>query len=278
MIEVTITNGIAEVRLNRPEQHNALNGEMMDGLITAARQIHADPTVRVAVLSGEGRSFCSGLDMANFGSMASGSLTADSDNVQEAYRDLSPGGANRPQQVGWLWQEIAVPTIAAVHGHALGGGLNLALATDLRVMAPDARLGFVEITWGLMPDMSASQSLRRLVGSERAKLLMLTGRRFTGQEAYDWGLTSELAANPLDRAMEIAGEIAVRNPESTRAILGVLNQAVDADTASGLANEAKASSKLIGTANQIEAVSAMFENREPSFRDPSCSDAGEAGF
>ena len=147
--------GVVELRLNRPDKRNAVDGEIMDGLLAALAQIKADNNARVVVLSGEGKGFCAGLDMASFGDMVSGDLTADS--AASAYDDLSPSGANRVQQLGWGLQELEIPVIAAVHGGAMGGGLNLALGADIRVMAPDAKLGFVEITFiGLVVDMKSN--------------------------------------------------------------------------------------------------------------------------
>jgi len=152
-----------------------------------------------------------------------------------------------------------------VHGHALGGGLNLALGADIRVLAPDASLGFVEITWGLIPDMSASQSLRRLVGADRAKLLVMTGRRFSGTEALAWGLATEVADNPVARALEIAAEMVVHNPDALRAAKAVIDGAVDLDTAGGLALETARSAALLGSPNQVEAVAARLEARSAFF-------------
>ena len=167
--------GVVELRLNRPEKRNAVDGEIMNGLLSAIEQIKGDKTVRVVVLSGEGKGFCAGLDMASFGDMVSGDLTADS--AASAYDELSASGANRVQQLGWGLQELEIPVIAAVHGGAMGGGLNLALGADIRVMAPDAKLGFVEITFGLLPDMSATQSLRHIARLDRIKELIFTGFR-----------------------------------------------------------------------------------------------------
>ena len=141
---------------------------MMSEIIEGAARLASYRAVRAVVLSGNGPSFCSGLVMAIFAELSSGDLSAETDSVQAAYADLSPGGANRAQQVGWAWHELPVPVIAVLQGHVLGGGLNLALGADLRVVAPDAKVGFVEVTWGLRPDMSATQSLRRLVGADRA--------------------------------------------------------------------------------------------------------------
>jgi len=152
-LQITIENHIAHLRLNRPEAHNAIDGPIMNGLLDFARSMMDPGEVRVIVLSGNGKSFCAGLDMSAFAEMSSGELSGDSENVAQAMQDISPGGANRAQQIGWLWQEVPVPVIAAVHGAALGGGLNLALGADLRLVHPAAKLGFVEITWGLLPDL-----------------------------------------------------------------------------------------------------------------------------
>jgi len=267
-LQIDIADHVAHVRLDRPEKHNALNGVVMDSLRNAASAIAADTDVRVVVMSGEGRSFCSGLDTANLAAMASGDLEASSDNVQAAYADISPAGANKAQQVGWLWRELDIPVIAAVHGSALGGGLNLALAADIRVVAADARMGFVEITWGLLPDMSATQGLRDIVGADRAKLLVLTGEEFSGADALAWGLATEVATDPVGRAREIAAQMAAHNPDAIRAALAVLDQSADADTASGLAVEAALSAPLIGSPNQIEAVMARLEGRSARYENP----------
>ena len=205
---VESNDGVVTVTLNRPEKRNAIDGEIIDGLLAALVQIGSDKTARVVVLAGAGDAFCAGLDMANMGDMLSGDLTADS--ASEAYDELSPAGANRVQQLGWGWQELSIPVIAAVQGAAMGGGLNLALGADIRVVAPDAKLGFVEISFGLLPDMSATQSLRHLVGLERAKELILTGRRFTGVQAAGYGLATTVSEHPAEKALEIARTIAGR--------------------------------------------------------------------
>jgi enoyl-CoA hydratase/carnithine racemase len=265
---VDVSNHIAHVRLNRPEKRNALDGTLMDGLVGAAGHLAGTSDVWAIVLSGEGPSFCAGLDTANFAAMAGGELSADTASVQAAYADRSPAGANRAQQVAWSWQEVPQPVIAAVHGAALGGGLNLALGADLRVVHPDASLGFVEITWGLIPDMSASQSLRRLVGLDRAKQLMLTGERLDGRQAAAWGLATEVSDTPVERALELAAVMTAHNPEATRAAKAVLNGIGDLDVADGLVLETERSGALLGAPNQVEAVTARLESRPPDFAPP----------
>jgi enoyl-CoA hydratase/carnithine racemase len=266
-LQITIENHIAHVRLNRPDSHNAIDGPIMNGLLEFARQMMQPGEVRVIVLSGNGKSFCAGLDMSSFGEMSSGDLSADSENVAEAMQDISPGGANRAQQVGWLWQEVPVPVIAAVQGAALGGGLNLALGADIRIVHPAAKLGFVEITWGLLPDMSASQSLRRLVALDRMKELVLTGRRFNGEQAQQYGLATEVSEMPVEDALSMAATIAARNPDAVRAAKRILNNSALVDVASGLAEEAAATRQLLGSPNQLEAISAQFEGRVPDFQE-----------
>jgi enoyl-CoA hydratase/carnithine racemase len=265
---VDVSNHIAHVRLNRPEKRNALDGSLMDSLVGAAGHLAGTSDVWAIVLSGEGPSFCAGLDTANFAAMAGGELSADTASVQAAYADRSPAGANRAQQVAWSWQEVPQPVIAAVHGAALGGGLNLALGADLRVVHPDASLGFVEITWGLIPDMSASQSLRRLVGLDRAKQLMLTGERLDGRQAAAWGLATEVSDTPVERALELAAVMTAHNPEATRAAKAVLNGIGDLDVADGLVLETERSGALLGAPNQVEAVTARLESRPPDFAPP----------
>jgi enoyl-CoA hydratase/carnithine racemase len=266
-LQITIENHIAHVRLNRPDAHNAIDGSIMDGLLNFAGQMIEEPgEVRVIVLSGNGRSFCAGLDMSSFAEMMSGDLSSDREDVAEALQDISPGGANRAQQVAWLWQEMPVPVIAAIQGAALGGGLNLALGADIRIVHPGAKLGFVEITFGLLPDMSATQSLRRLASLDRMKELVLTGRKFTGEEALGYGLATELSETPVDDALRMAAQIAARNPDAVRAAKRVLNQSGLVDVATGLAEEASAMQGLLGTPNQLEAIAAMFEKRPPSFQ------------
>src|SRR5262245_20424323 len=153
-VTITMAEGIADVRLNRPAKLNALDPPMFEALTRAGDRIRADPSVRVVILSGEGRAFCAGLDFKSFLSAGGANLLA---------RDTeSP--ANHAQRAAWVWQEVPVPVIAALHGVAFGGGLQVALGADLRYAAFDAELSVMEIRWGLVPDMSGTQTLRRLVG------------------------------------------------------------------------------------------------------------------
>jgi enoyl-CoA hydratase/carnithine racemase len=264
-VSFQVSGHVADVRLNRPDKHNAVDGEIIDGLLAALTRVEEDKSIRCVVLSGEGKSFCAGLDMASFADMISGDLTADS--AADAYDETDAAGANRVQRLGWGWQQVEVPVIAALHGAAMGGGLNVALGADIRVVAANAKLGFVEITYGLLPDMSATQALRHIVGLDRAKELVLSGRKFSGEEAYAYGVATQLSDTPLETALEMAQVIASRNPQAVRAGKRLMNDAMFSSTSDGLVAESNCSRELIGTPNQIEAVMATLEGRAPSFND-----------
>jgi enoyl-CoA hydratase/carnithine racemase len=262
-IQLTVEKGVADLRLNRPEKMNAVDEGIMTGLREAVASIAADKSVRVVVLSGNGKAFCSGLDFSNFGDMLSGELTAES--VADAYDDLSPAGANSAQQLGWAWQELPIPVIAALHGAAMGGGLNLALGADIRIVHPETKMGFVEISFGLLPDMSATQSLRRLAALDRIKELIFTGRKFSGSQAMEYGLATELSETPLEDALEMAATIARRNPDAVRKAKQLLNNSALVSVREGLLEESNYSRELMGTANQLEAVMSTFEKRDPKY-------------
>ena len=262
-VTLDIYNGIADVRMNRPESMNAIGEDIMNGMHEVLARLRESDDVRVVVLSGNGKGFCSGLDFANFGDMMSGDLTGDS--VAGAYDDLSPAGANYAQQLGWGWQELPMPVIAAVHGAAMGAGINIALGADIRIVHPDTKMGFVEVTYGLLPDMSATLSLQRLASLDRIKELVLTGRRFNGSDAKEYGLATELSETPLEDALEMAAMMASRSPDALRRGKQLLNQAAELSARDMLIAESNCSREMLGTPNQLEAVMATFEKREPNF-------------
>jgi enoyl-CoA hydratase/carnithine racemase len=258
-VRIECKEGVAHVRLNRPEKRNALDAEMFDGILDAARCLREDRSVRAVVLSGEGGSFSAGLDVSSLGQMATGALNPESDSIKQATADLSRDGANRAQQLAWSWVELPVPVIAAVEGVAFGGGLHIALGADIRLVAPDARLAFVEIMWGLVPDLSGTQALRRLVPLDVAKKLIFSGDEIDGRRAVALGLCTELS--------ELARVIAQRSPDAVRAAKKLLNESALVPLRDGLSNEMAASAGLMGGPNQIEAVMSKLERRPARFED-----------
>jgi len=263
-VTVTIMDGVADVRLNRPDKRNALDVAMFTALVTAGEQLKAEPGLRVVVLSGEGPDFCAGLDFGSFQAMRDGerlSLQADLPPARGPARATG-------QRAAYVWTEIPVPVIAAVTGNALGGGLQIALGADIRIVAPDARLSVLEIRWGLVPDMTGTQLLAELVGRDVAKELTFSGRMVRGEEAVALGLATRADPDPRKAAFELARAIAARSPHAIRAAKRLLDLAGRVDLTAGFAAEQEEITALIGSPNQVEAVTAEFAERPPRFTDP----------
>jgi enoyl-CoA hydratase/carnithine racemase len=263
-VRVSFDDGVAHVRLNRPEKLNALDLPMFEGLVAAGRELASQPGLRAVVLSGEGRAFCAGLDFAAFQAMAG----QGGGGGRSLFEREGSSPANFAQAAAWVWQELPVPVLAAVHGVAYGGGLQIALGADVRFVAPDARLSVREIHWGLVPDMSGSQTLRRLVRLDVAKDLVFTGRVVSGEEARELGLATFVDASPLEAARARAREIAGRSPLAVRAAKRLLNESGVVGVEEGLRLEEKLQASLIGRPDQVEAVKANLEKRPPRFGDP----------
>jgi enoyl-CoA hydratase/carnithine racemase len=259
-VTISIRDAVADVRLNRPEKLNALDSPMFDALVQTGEKIASDRSIRAVVLSGQGRGFCAGLDFMSFMAMANqGGKTL-------LHRDeKSP--ANHAQRAAFVWQEVPVPVIAAIHGHAFGGGLQIALGADLRYVSADAQLSVKEIKWGLIPDMTGTQSLRRLVRLDVAKELTFTGRVVSGTEAVELGLATRVASPPLQAAFDAATAIAKRSPHAIRHGKRLLNAAGLVGVEEGLRLEEELQVSLIGSPNQIEAVQANLQKRDPEFTD-----------
>ncbi len=257
--------GIADVRLNRPEKMNALDRGMFAALVEVSASLAEDPTLRCVVLSGEGRSFCAGLDFSSFQGMTEDDGGGIGDITAADEGRITHFG----QQAVYGWTSLPVPVIAAIRGHALGGGIQLALGADIRIIAPDAKMSVLEARWGLIPDMTGTQALVNLVGLDIAKEITFTGRMVGGAEAVQLGLATKLADDPHAAAMEMAREIASKSPEAVRAAKRLFNTAPKVSVAEGFAQERDEIAKLIGSPNQKEAVRAYFEKRAPEFADPS---------
>jgi enoyl-CoA hydratase/carnithine racemase len=263
-VTVTITDGVADVRMNRPEKRNALDGAMFQGLAEMGERLKTEPGVRVVVLSGEGSSFCAGLDFSSFQMMSSGERPADGNPGH-----MQDGGITHlGQQVCWVWQEIPVPVIAAVHGHALGGGIQIALGADIRIVDPDTQISVREVHWGLVPDMTGTLMLGSLVRADVAKELVFTARVFDGREAFALGLATKLSDAPRDDAMSMAAEIAGRSPDAIRGAKALLNGMFNDGAAQQFAEERRVIGSLVGRPNQVEAIMANFEKRAAVFVDP----------
>lgn len=254
-VTIAIDDGIADVRLARPDKLNALDTAMFAALIDAIARLDATPGLRAVVLSGEGRGFCAGLDMASMASVGQG--------IDPAARDH--GIANDFQQVAWGWRTLPVPVIAAVHGVALGGGLQIASGADVRIAAPDTRLSVMEVKWGIVPDMAGFALWRGTVRDDVLREAVFTAREFGAEEGQRLGFVTRAAVDYHAEAMALASAIAGRSPDAVRAAKRLAN--LEGDAAAVLLAESREQVSLLRTPNQIEAVAANLQKRAPRFAD-----------
>ena len=254
-VSIAIEDHVADVRLTRPDKLNALDPAMFAALIDAIAQLEATSGLRAVVLSGEGRGFCAGLDMASMASAGSG--------VDLAAR--THGLANDFQQVAWGWRTLPVPVIAAVHGVAFGGGLQIASGADIRIATPDARFSAMEMKWGIVPDMAGYALWRGNVRDDALRELVYTAREFVAGEALALGFVTRIAADPHAEAMALARAIAGRSPDAVRAAKRLAN--LEGDAGAILLAESREQAALLRSPNQIEAVMANMQKRAPAFTD-----------
>jgi enoyl-CoA hydratase/carnithine racemase len=258
-VRVSIEGGVADVRLTRPEKLNACDIAMFEALVETADGLAADRSLRAVVLSGEGRGFSAGIDVSAFGAGGGG---------RDLFERSDASPANFGQRSAWAWRELPVPVVAAVHGVCFGAGLQIALAADVRFVAPDARMSVMEIKWGLVPDVSGTRTLIHLVRDDVARELVYTGRQVSGSEAAELGLASHVTDTPHEAALELAREIAGKSPSAIRADKRLLNAARLLDDSDGLRLEEGLQRSVMGKPNQVEAVKANLEKRDPAFTDP----------
>lgn len=259
-VSVSVADHVADVKLTRADKHNGLDLPMFEAINAAIDTVAADRSVRCAVLSGEGKSFCAGLDFM--------SVMAEGRPIEDSFVRREGEIANDFQRVAYGWQTLRVPVIAALQGNVLGGGCQIALGADIRIAGPDLKMSVLEIKWGLIPDMGLTQSLPRLVGVDVAKELTFTGRIVGATEALELGLVTRLADDPAAAARELAAEIASKSPDAIQRGKRLLEQTYNAPAAEALALEEELQRELLGSPNQIAAVTAGMSGEPASFDDP----------
>lgn len=249
--------GVAHVRLTRPNKLNALDAAMFAALLEAGQALFDHPGLRAVVLSGEGRAFCAGLDLA-----------ALADIVETPLTTRTHGNANLFQQAALQWRTLPVPVIAAIQGACFGGGLQIAGGADIRIVAPDARLAVMEIKWGIIPDMGGFALWRGNVRDDVLRELTYTNREFSGAEALTLGFATIVDADPVVRAMTLTTEIAARSPQAIRSAKALFNRAADAPLDEILQAESLEQHTLLGSRNQLEAMHSQQEGQAADFSDP----------
>ena len=259
-LTISVDGNVAHVELARPEKKNALSMDLMRELVEAPEVLAANSDIRAVVLSGAGGDFCAGLDKANF------SLMMSDPNAFPPLKPRTHGISNLYQKVVYGWRELPVPVIAAIDGVVLGGGFQLALGADIRLVTADARFSILEIKWGLIPDMAGTPLMRTMARDDVIRELTYTGRIFSGSEAVDFGFATRVCANPLEDAMSLAGEIAGKNPHAIEAAKRIFNVGVDQTTAEALMMESIEQDKLTGSENQVESITAAMQSRAANYK------------
>ena len=243
---VDVEDGIATVTLNRPEKMNGLDMPMFTAINRTARRLKKAREVRAIILRGEGRAFCSGLDIQTV-----------SRNPFNFIRLLFKYGilrANAAQNVGYLWRKVPAPVIAVTHGYCFGGGLQLALGADFRYSSSDCEFSIMEAKWGLIPDMSLAVTLRELMPIDKAKELTMTARRVRADEAKLLGLVSHVSDEPLVHAQAFARKLAAQSPDAVAGAKLLFNRSWNSSDRGALYHETHLQKKIMGRANQRIAV------------------------
>ena len=258
-----LEDGIADVRMTRVDKMNALDPTQWAALVDAVETLKATPGLRVVVLSGEGRAFCAGLDLASM----QGDRDPGASSAGGSLADRTHGIANNAQYAAWGWRELPVPVIAAVHGVAFGAGSQIMAAADIRIVHPETRIAIMEMKWGLVPDVAGMPLWRTQVRDDVLREMIYTNREFNGVEAKELGFATHVADDPHAKAMELAREIANKNPHAMRGAKRLCNLMGDASDAELLQAESDEQLKVIRTPNQMEAVMAEMQKRKPNFQD-----------
>lgn len=261
-VAISVQHHIADVKLARPDKMNALDGEMFLGIAEAIDWIKSQKAIRAVILSGEGKSFCAGLDLKM---MMSGDGPVSSGGKPLATR--THGDANLAQYVAWGWRTLPIPVISAVHGYCYGGGFQIMSAADIRCAAPDARMAIMEMKWGIVPDMAGYVLWKGLVRDDILRELTYTNREFSGQYAGAVGFVTHVSEDPYGDALALAQTIVHKNPEAIRAAKSLFNSNMDRSNAEILLAESIAQDSVMRKPNQIEQIMAEIENRPPNFKD-----------
>lgn len=258
-VRVVLQDHVAHVTLLRAEKMNAVDTPMAEAIIAAGEALMTRQDLRAVVLSGEGRAFCAGLDVASFAEFAGG-------DPEARVMPRTHGDANLYQRVALVWHDLPVPVIAALHGVAFGAGLQLAVGADLRIAHPETKLAIMEAKWGLVSDMGGMVLLPRLLRSDVLRRLTYTAAPIGAEDALHWGLLTELSEAPLETAQALAAEIAGKSPSAMRAakrLIGLAESAADREEV--LLAESREQTALIGGKDQRAVIAANMAGRAPVF-------------
>jgi methylglutaconyl-CoA hydratase len=241
------------VTINRPDRMNALDRPTLKAGAKLIKEIHFDKNIRVVIVTGAGeKAFCAGADLKERENMTMSEVRQYIRAIRDTFTDI---------------ENLPMPVICAINGIALGGGLELALACDIRLAAENATLGLTEVTLGIIPGGGGTQRLPRLIGRGKAKELLFLGQRITSKQALDIGLINHIAPADklMDMAMDMAEKIVNNPPIAVQQAKIAVNRGMEVELAQGLEIESEAYEVCIPTKDRLEALAAFKEKRKPNF-------------
>lgn len=247
-------DGICTITLNRPDQLNAMNGELLDFLWHAFYEMAYEPDVRVVILTGAGeKAFCAGADLRERKTMSEIEVRKRIDDYGKCFHAI---------------EALPKPVICAINGYAFGGGLEMALACDIRLMREDTKIGLTELKLGIIPGAGGTQRLPRLIGPARAKQLIFTGERMTGERALEMGVVNEVTApdQVMTRAKALAQSMLASAPIALAQAKIAIDGGLQTDLRTGLLLESRAYAVTIPTEDRLEGLAAFAEKRKPNFQ------------
>ena len=245
-IAISVEKGIAHVQFNRPEKHNALNMAMFHAIDGAIKSLSRRKDIRVVIVSGNGVSFCSGLDVKSV-------MSSPSNSLKLLWKWL-PGNANLAQRVSVGWRRRKVPVIMALHGKCWGGGMQIALGGDYRIASPDTSLSIMEAKWGLIPDMGGTPGLEACVAADHAIRLAMTAEPISAQQALSYNLISSISDNPVEDAKKLASKLVARSPDTNATVKAMYHKIWTKEERRILAKESLNQVKILMGKNQKIAV------------------------
>ncbi|MCD5323471.1 MULTISPECIES: enoyl-CoA hydratase-related protein [Pontibacillus] len=252
-IKCEIKDHIAYVTLARPDALNCFNFAMLHQLGEVVESLHVDPKARVIIFTGEGeKAFSAGADLKERRTLTEAEVRRNVKKIGDVFQSI----ADLPQ-----------PTIAAINGYAFGGGFELMLACDFRYAVADTKMGLTETSWGIIPGAGGTQRLPRLIGDMKAKELILTAKKLTSQEAYEYGLLMEVVEREhlIGRCERLASLLLSNGPVAVQQAKYAINKGAEVDLGTGLAIESKAYEITIPTSDRLEALEAFRDKRAPHF-------------
>ncbi|MDM5334701.1 enoyl-CoA hydratase [Ureibacillus composti] len=251
-LKLSVEDGVGLITIQRPPA-NALSSALITALNSVLDEIDHNPSIRVIVLHGDGRFFSAGADIKEFTEVSSGS----------EFSKLASLG----QQVFERIESYDKPVIAAIHGAALGGGLELAMGCHIRYVAEDAKLGLPELSLGLIPGFGGTQRLPRYVGTAKAAEMLFTSEPISGLEAVEWGLANKAfpVEELLPKTLELAKKIALKSPIALQAAITMLQYSKSDAFHNGIKAEAESFGTVFESADAKEGIQAFIEKRQPTF-------------